>query len=182
MKTELRRTPGGICYFLTRKRVKNLNLRVRADASAAVSAPFFVPVSQIDAFVDSKMLWLQRAQRKILEQKTQDLVPCTVSPAQALALFEQIDREIFPLFRQVLHGQPPILKVRDMKSQWGVCCPAKRRITLALRLAEKPRAAVEYVLLHEYVHFIHLNHGPDFWAVVEHFMPDYKERRAMLKS
>lgn len=47
----------------------------------------------------------------------------------------------------------PVLKVRQMKTRWGVCVPAKRQITFSLRLAEKPRAAVEYVVLHEYAHF-----------------------------
>ena len=153
MRSQQRRTPGGVDYELTRKRVKNLNLRIRADGNTAVSAPSFVPVAEIDAFVDSRA-----------------------------ELFEAVSREIFPLFADVLQNQPPLLKVRDMKSRWGVCCPAKRRITLALRLAEKPRRAVEYVVLHEYAHFLQLNHSPAFWAVVERFMPDYRERRALLKS
>ena len=182
MNCELRRTSGGQVYTLTRKRVKNLNLRVKADGSTAVSAPFSVPSGQIDAFVDSRALWLEKAKRKILERQTQDLVPCSVTPEQALVLFEQISREIFPLFAQVLENQPPFLKVRDMKSRWGVCCPAKRRITLALRLAEKPREAVEYVILHEYAHFVRLDHNPAFWAVVERYMPDYRARRALLKG
>lgn len=182
MRSQQRRTPGGVDYELTRKRVKNLNLRIRADGNTAVSAPSFVPVAEIDAFVDSRAEWISRAKRKILERKTQDLVPCTVSPQEALELFEAVSREIFPLFADVLQNQPPLLKVRDMKSRWGVCCPAKRRITLALRLAEKPRRAVEYVVLHEYAHFLQLNHSPAFWDVVERFMPDYRERRALLKS
>lgn len=182
MNCELRRTAGGQVYTLTRKRVKNLNLRVKADGSAAVSAPFFVPVGQIDAFVDNRALWLERAKRKLLERQAQDLVPCSVTSEQAMALFEQISREIFPLFARVLDNQPPLLKVRDMKSRWGACCPAKRRITLALRLAEKPREAVEYVILHEYAHFVRLDHSPAFWAVVERYMPDYRARRALLKG
>ena len=181
MKTEQRRTPGGVPYLLTRKRVKNLNLRVRADGSAAASAPFFVPAGQVDAFVDSRADWLCRAQRKMLERAAQDLVPCTVTPQQALELFERVSAEVFPLFADVLDGRPA-LKVRDMKSRWGVCCPAKGRITLALRLAQKPRRAVEYVMVHEYAHFVQLNHSPAFWAVVERCMPDYRERRALLKE
>lgn len=182
MKTQRRQTPGGLCYELTRKRVKNLNLRVRADGTTAVSAPSFVPAGQIDAFVDSRAAWLESARQKMEARKAQDLVPCRVSPEQALALFEQISREIFPRFAPVLQNQPPLLKVRDMKSRWGVCCPAKRRITLALRLAEKPRAAVEYVILHEYAHFVRLDHSPAFWDVVERQMPDYRARRALLRG
>ena len=61
-----------------------------------------------------------------------------------------------------------------------MCVAAKRQITFSLRLAEKPRAAVEYVVLHEYAHFVRADHSPAFWAVVARYMPDYKARRRLL--
>ena len=106
--------------------------------------------------------------------------PCSVSREDALALFTQVSDAVFPLFAQVLNGQRPVLKVRQMKTRWGVCVPAKRQITFSLRLAEKPRAAVEYVVLHEYAHFVRADHSPAFWAVVARYMPDYKARRRLL--
>ncbi len=81
--------------------------------------------------------------------------PCAVSCEEALALFTELSDAVFPLFARVLDGRPPVLKVRQMKTRWGVCAPARRQITLNLRLAEKPRAAAEYVVLHEYAHFVH---------------------------
>ena len=103
--------------------------------------------------------------------------PCAVSCEEALALFTELSDAVFPLFARVLDGRPPVLKVRQMKTRWGVCAPARRQITLNLRLAEKPRAAAEYVVLHEYAHFVHPNHSPAFWAVVARYMPDYKAAR-----
>ena len=82
----------------------------------------------------------------------------------------------------VLGGVRPTLKVRRMKTRWGVCMPGKRQITLNLRLAEKPMAAVEYVVVHEYAHFVHCDHSPAFWAVVARILPDYKARRALLRA
>ncbi len=108
--------------------------------------------------------------------------PCAVSCEEALALFTELSDAVFPLFARVLDGRPPVLKVRQMKTRWGVCAPARRQITLNLRLAEKPRAAAEYVVLHEYAHFVHPNHSPAFWAVVARYMPDYKARRTLLKA
>ena len=32
------------------------------------------------------------------------------------------------------------------------------------------------------VDIVHKNHGPDFWALVGQYMPDYKRRRALLKK
>lgn len=170
-----------ISYTLTRKQVKNINLRVRRDGSVAVSAPLRASPKQIALFLAQKHAWILNAQARAREIAAAEAAPCRVTKEQALALFTRVSEEIFPLFTGVLHGQRPMIKVRLMKTRWGVCVPAKRQITLNQRLAEKPRAAVEYVVMHEYAHFIAPDHGPQFYAVLQRLMPDYAVRRAALK-
>lgn len=174
------RAAGGVRYEFKRKRVKNINLRVRADGSVAVSAPLGAPLAQVDAFVAGRARWIEAARVRALARGEEEQRPCSVSREDALALFTQVSDAVFPLFAQVLNGQRPVLKVRQMKTRWGVCVPAKRQITFSLRLAEKPRTAVEYVVLHEYAHFVRADHSPAFWAVVARYMPDYKARRRLL--
>ena len=174
------RAAGGVRYEFKRKRVKNINLRVRADGSVAVSAPLGTPLAQVDAFVAGRARWIEAARVRALARGEEEQRPCSVSREDALALFTQVSDAVFPLFAQVLNGQRPVLQVRQMKTRWGVCVPAKRQITFSLRLAEKPRAAVEYVVLHEYAHFVRADHSPAFWAVVARYMPDYKARRRLL--
>lgn len=174
------RAAGGVRYEFKRKRVKNINLRVRADGSVAVSAPLGAPLAQVDAFVAGRARWIEAARVRALARGEEEQRPCSVSREDALALFTQVSDAVFPLFAQVLNGQRPVLKVRQMKTRWGVCVPAKRQITFSLRLAEKLRAAVEYVVLHEYAHFVRADHSPAFWAVVARYMPDYKARRRLL--
>lgn len=174
------RAAGGVRYEFKRKRVKNINLRVRADGSVAVSAPLGAPLAQVDAFVAGRARWIEAARVRALARGEEEQRPCSVSREDALALFTQVSDAVFPVFAQVLNGQRPVLKVRQMKTRWGVCVPAKRQITFSLRLAEKPRAAVEYVVLHEYAHFVRADHSPAFWAVVARYMPDYKARRRLL--
>lgn len=174
------RAAGGVRYEFKRKRVKNINLRVRADGSVAVSAPLGAPLAQVDAFVAGRARWIEAARVRALARGEEEQRPCSVSREDALALFTQVSDAVFPLFAQVLNGQRPVLKLRQMKTRWGVCVPAKRQITFSLRLAEKPRAAVEYVVLHEYAHFVRADHSPAFWAVVARYMPDYKARRRLL--
>lgn len=89
---------------------------------------------------------------------------------------------VFPRFAGVLGGQKPIIKVRDMRTRWGSCHPAKRQITLAARLALQPPEAVEYVVVHEYCHFVHPDHQAGFWALVASILPDWKARRALLRN
>ncbi len=174
------RTAGGIQYEFTRKKVKNINLRVRPDGTVAVSAPHRVPVSAADAFVAARAAWITQARMRAKERRAEDERPYLVSEDQARAVFTEISEQIFPIFAQLLHGQRPVIRVSRMKTRWGVCTPAKRQLTFSLRLAEKPREAIEYVVLHEYAHFVHADHSPAFWAVVARYMPDYAERRALL--
>lgn len=70
----------------------------------------------------------------------------------------------------------PTIKVRDMKSKWGSCIPAKQTITLNRKLIHYPLEFMEYVILHEMVHFVQPDHSKKFYHIIEGFMPDYKER------
>lgn len=170
----------GITLTLTHKRVKNLNLRVRADGSVALSVPLRCSTAQAQAFVRARAQWIASAQTRAAQRGAP--TPCTVLPQDALALFTTVSERVFPLFAEALCGERPTLKVRLMKTRWGVCSPAKKQITLNLALAQKPMAAVEYVVVHEYAHFVRADHSPAFWAVVERVLPDWKARRALLKD
>ncbi|MDD4796642.1 MAG: SprT family zinc-dependent metalloprotease [Eubacteriales bacterium] len=91
--------PSRIVYHLTRKRVKNINLRVTGGA-VRVSAPNLVPVDTVDAFVRRKAAWIlaaQQRQRQAAQPEPADMlrflgntVPITVSAgARGVALDAQ---------------------------------------------------------------------------------------------
>lgn len=70
----------------------------------------------------------------------------------------------------------PVIKIRTMTSRWGSCMPSKHQITLNRRLIHYPIEFIEYVILHEFVHFIQPNHSKAFYNIIEYHMPDYKQR------
>ena len=78
------------------------------------------------------------------------------------------------------HLEFPDVKIRDMKSRWGSCTPAKNSITLNRKLIHYPFELIEYVVLHEFVHFIQPNHSKAFYNIIENYMPDYKTRMEMV--
>ena len=45
-----------------------------------------------------------------------------------------------------------------------------------------PDRAVDYVVVHELCHLVHMNHSHDFYALLAKILPDYKERRALFKG
>ena len=78
------------------------------------------------------------------------------------------------------HLEFPEVKIRDMKSRWGSCTPAKNSITLNRKLIHYPFEFIEYVVLLEFVHFIQPNHSKAFYNIIENYMPDYKTRMEMV--
>lgn len=174
------RTTNGINYTLFYKKVRNLNLRVHRDGTVALSVPRRCPVREADAFVASKAAWIARAQARMAAAETQDIVVNTIDRDEAAARFEEVVRRFYPYFSHRVSRVPDLL-VRDMTSRWGVCHPAKQRITLNLKLAAYPPEALEYVVVHEYAHFAVAGHGPEFWAEVARVLPDWKARRALLR-
>ncbi|HIX65680.1 MAG TPA: M48 family metallopeptidase [Candidatus Anaerotruncus excrementipullorum] len=176
------RQAEGIDYRLTRKPVKNLNLRVSAQGEVAVSAPRWVPLQEVDRFVASRRAWILAA-RERMELRAQQEAQARAedySDEECLRLFGRISDEIWPQFQGQIPRQPQ-LRVRWMKSRWGVCHPGKGYITLNKRLMGQPLAAVEYVVLHEYVHFLEPNHQAGFHREMARRMPDYRERRKLLR-
>lgn len=224
---------GIISYQLTRKKVKNVNLRIKPDGSVLVSANLRVPVSFIDDFIRQKQdfIFSALAKYEVKRELHQD-APKQYISGESYTLFgksfslkvEETEKEIVyadeiyiylkvkdkenfrhkeilmtewlkkyqtAVFQDLIaqtyakfqkYNVPfPTLKIKTMKSRWGSCQPQKGIITLNSRLIDAPRDSVEYVVLHEFAHFIHPNHSKQFWDLVTMMMPDWKARRRVLE-
>ncbi len=66
---------GALTYTLERKKVKNLNLRVKADGSVWASASPRVPAARVDAFVESRREFVRAAQARVLQKEALAPVP-----------------------------------------------------------------------------------------------------------
>ena len=76
----------------------------------------------------------------------------------------------------------PILKIRDMKTRWGVYNRKNHTITLNARLIEFDIEKIDYVIIHELSHIIHFNHSKSFWNLVSKYCKDYKKIRKEMKE
>ncbi len=74
------------------------------------------------------------------------------------------------------------LKIRKMKTRWGVCNYKSMTITLNSELIKYPKYLLRYVIVHEMCHFYHHNHSRDFWNMVSIYYPEYKQARKELRS
>lgn len=71
--------------------------------------------------------------------------------------------------------------VRHQKTRWG-SCSTKGTISLNMKLLFLPSELVDYIMLHELCHSVHMNHSQSFWALVERHMPDCRVRDRAMRS
>lgn len=76
----------------------------------------------------------------------------------------------------------PKLKIRSMKTRWGVCNKRDNSVTLNSKLIKYSIHEIDYVIIHELSHFVHFDHSKEFWETVRIYMPDYKKAVAILKE
>lgn len=76
----------------------------------------------------------------------------------------------------------PKLKIRTMKTRWGVCNIKNNSVTLNTKLIEYDIEKLDYVIIHELSHFIYFNHSKQFWNQVIKYTPNYKQIRKELKD
>ena len=69
-----------------------------------------------------------------------------------------------------------------MTTKWGTCNPTSKKIWLNLQLAKKPIECLEYVILHELAHLKVHNHGPEFTAILDQYMPYWREHKRRLND
>lgn len=73
-------------------------------------------------------------------------------------------------------------QIQKMKTKWGSCNVEEGNIRLNLDLAKKPLPCLEYIILHELLHFKERQHNDRFKALLDIYMPDWRSRRDLLNQ
>ena len=106
-------------------------------------------------------------------------------PALAEVWARKQAQEILPqkvaLWAQKMGVQYNNIVIKDQKSLWG-SCSQKKNLNFSYRLIKMPLSIIDYLIVHELAHLIHFNHGPEFWACVEGYIPNYKDARKWLNT
>jgi len=84
-------------------------------------------------------------------------------------------------FAWQLGRSPQRILIKEQRTRWG-SCSRTAIIRFNWKIITAPLSVVDYVIVHELCHLIHPHHSPSFWKQVESMLPDYQERRRLLKS
>ena len=76
----------------------------------------------------------------------------------------------------------PEWNIRRMRTKWGTCNRETRRITFNMELAKKHPDCLEYIVVHEMMHYFERGHGERFTSSMDAAMSDWRSRRDLLNG
>ncbi|MGR6129119.1 M48 family metallopeptidase [Paenibacillus sp. SER-28] len=98
---------------------------------------------------------------------------------KATKIFEDSLNKQYPLIKK--YGiQRPKIDLRVMKARWGSALIDLNTILLNAELIKAPKQCIDYVVLHELIHFKYNDHKDSFYNMLFSLMPDWEKRKAIL--
>lgn len=169
---------------LIRSRRKTISIQVASPERVIVRAPNRVAKKDIEEVLEKNSAWIDKHIAKAIEHEKQKASIRTLSE---LELRELADRAADVFKNKVEHYAPIVgvtygrVTVRNQKTRWG-SCSSKGNLNFNVALMRAPIEVLDYVVVHELCHRIHLNHSKEFWKEVERVLPDYREHEKWLKD
>jgi predicted metal-dependent hydrolase len=95
--------------------------------------------------------------------------------------YPEIYRRVLDINDRTVRKTIRSVNLKYNHTNWGSCSTGAN-VNLSTRLLFAPDQVQDYVILHELAHLVEHNHSDRFWAIVERFMPDYREKERWLKD
>lgn len=76
---------------------------------------------------------------------------------------------------------PNKVMIKEQKKRWG-SCSNQRNLYFNWKCIMAPSPVLDYLVVHEMCHMVHMNHSPEYWNLVKSILPDYEKRRELLRN
>lgn len=194
--------------IIKKKGNKNTYIRVDENNNIIVTTNYFITNNKIKKILDDNIKFLNKALNKekkegfylmgkkydiIIDENIKNIeINNNIIKVNSLKYLNNwYKKEIFKIFKERLdfyynkfdENIPyPILKIRTMKTRWGVCNRKVKSVTLNFNLVKYDYDCLDYVIVHELSHFVHFDHSKEFWNTVSKYYPNYKIIQKKLKN
>lgn len=198
--------------IVAKKNNKNTYIKIKEDLTIYVTTNYLATKGYIKSILDQERNFLKSSLHKVQKQqernnnfyylgKKYDIIMVPFEnveidkdkiyvkssnslnkwiKSETVRIFKERLQIYYELFEEKIPY--PILKIRSMKTRWGVCNKRDNSITLNSKLIKYTMREIDYVIVHELSHFVHFDHSREFWETVEHYKKDYKEAIKALKE
>ncbi|EFC33122.1 M48 family metallopeptidase [Campylobacter jejuni] len=193
------------CYFYTKKRIKSLRLRLNEKGEFVLSIPYFCAFKSVYEFLDKSSVWISETKKRFHKKALKDDELIFLAKKYKIIFDENVKKtyfdkdkivsidkvrldlflrqnakKIFSFYLKKWSKKTGLLcthlSIKTMKTRWGSCNHNKAYINLNLKLLQKSLKAIDYVILHEISHLKFPNHSKEFYAFIEYFMSDFRQR------
>ena len=171
---------GTLIYTVVRSARRSISLSVDREGSVIVRAPRKMTDAQISEFVAKHERWLLGALARAEERRS---VP-EPTEEEIVFLRARAKRELPPkieYYARRMNVVPTGFRVTSAKTRFGSCSP-KNSLSFSLYLMRWPEEAIDYVVVHELAHRRQMNHSRRFYEIVERYLPDYRDRVALMRT
>lgn len=170
-------------YELIRSSRRTLSLEITDEGRVLVRAPFLCTRSEIERFVTSHEQWIEKHRRTAAARKqraqARQVTPEEENRLRALAT-EVISQRV-AYYSRLMGLVPTGVRITGAKKRFG-SCSSRNSLCFSWRLMQYPPEAIDYVVVHELAHIRYHDHSAAFHALVERYLPDHRERRALLRA
>lgn len=166
-------------YELIRSNRRTLGLEIK-NGHAIVRAPFAASRAQIEAFVRAHEDWMLK---KLAQSRARMEAHPEPDDARRNLLIARAQSELparTAHFARIMGVSYQRVRITSARTRLG-SCSSKGSICFSWRLMDYPDDAIDYVVVHELAHLVHMDHSAAFYAEIERVMPDYKRRRELLR-
>lgn len=168
-------------YILHKSKRKTLSVSISDQAQIVVRVSNAATPQQIEAFLAKHQRWIANHL-----QKQQQFIQNHPEPGQEeIAAYQKEAKQYIPrrveYYAAMMGLTPTGIKITSAKKRYG-SCNAKNSLCFSWRLMQYPPQAIDYVVVHELAHIKHKDHSAKFYALIEQYLPQYRQYRAMLRE
>ena len=166
-------------YELIRSDRRTVAVEITRDGRVLVRAPRRLSQAAIEGFLSRHEAWIARQ----VERRRADPPPPEPTAAEIAALKDKA-RAVLPGkvddWARRMGVKPTGVKITSARKRYG-SCSGRNSLCFSCFLMSCPEAAIDLVVVHELCHIRVKNHGPDFYALLAQYLPDYRERKKLLR-
>lgn len=177
-------TMEGLSVHVIASSRKSVSIEVRSDLTVWLRIPIWMKRQEAEAILQKKQNWI-KTHLEEMEARHGDREAATALSDRKIKELTEEAKKVIPLrvayFAEKMAVTYGRITIRNQKTRWG-SCSSKGNLNFNCQLMLMPDEVIDYVVVHELCHRVHMNHSGEFWKLVKQVMPDYEERRRLLRE